>query len=208
MSCPGISKQNGRAKRKLRHILDIVRTLLLSTSLPTPFWGEATLMAVFTINMLPTLILDNCTPHERLFGSIPSYHHLHIFGSTCFVLLQPYERTKLESHSRLCCFLGYEVEQKGYWCYDPISCRLRISSHVVFWEHRLFHEVGKFDMPSFPPFTTLLDIPLSPTPTSNVLLKSTSLEQQSSDALNTALPTSLGSIPSEDPICTPPLDLH
>jgi transposase InsO family protein len=208
LSCPGTSQQNGRAERKLRHILDTVRALLLSTSLPTPFWGEATLTAVYTINRLPTPILDNCTPYERLFGSVPSYHHLRIFGSACFVLLQPHERTKLEPRSRLCCFLGYGVEQKGYRCYDPVSRRLRISRHVVFWEHRLFHEVGKFNMPSFPPFTTLLEIPLSPTPTSNVLPESISLEQQSSDALDATSPTSPGSVPSEDPICTPPPDLR
>jgi transposase InsO family protein len=204
LSCPGTSQQNGRAERKLRHILDTVRALLLSTSLPTPFWGEATLTAVYTINRLPTPILDNCTPHEMLFGSVPSYHHFRVFGSASFVLLQPHERTKLEPRSRMCCFLGYGIEQKGYRCYDPVSRRLRISRHVVFWEHRLFHEVGKFNMPYSPPFTTLLEIPLSPTPTSNVLPESTSLKQQSSDDLDPASPTSPSSVPSEDP----PLDLR
>jgi hypothetical protein len=63
-------------------------------------------------------------------------------------------------------------------------------------------------MPSFPPFTTLLEIPLSPTPTSNVLLESTSLKQQSFDALDATPPMSPGSVPSEDPICTPPPDLR
>ena len=208
LSCPETSQQNGWVERKLRHILDIVRALLLSTSLPIAFWGEATLTAVYTINRLPTPILDNCTPHERLFGSLPSYNHLCVFGFACFVLLQPHERTKLEPRSQLCCFLGYGVEQKGYRWYDPVSHHLRISRHVVFWEHRLFHEVGKFNMPSFPFFTTLLEIPLSPTPTSNVLLESTSLEQQSSDVLNAAPPMSPGSIPSEDPICTPRPDIR
>jgi hypothetical protein len=169
LSCLGTSQQNSRAERKLRHILDTVRALLLFTSLPTSFWGEATLTTVYTINRLPTPNLDNCTPHEKLFGSVPSYHHLRVFGSACFILLQPHERTKLEPHSRLCCFLGYGVEQKGYRCYDPVSCCLRISRHVVFWKHHLFHKVGKFNMPSPLPFTTLFEIPLSPTSTSNVL---------------------------------------
>jgi transposase InsO family protein len=30
LSCPGTSQKNGRAERKLRHILDTVRALLLS----------------------------------------------------------------------------------------------------------------------------------------------------------------------------------
>jgi len=60
LSCPGTSRQNGRAERKLRHILDTVRALLLSSLVPT---------------------------HERLFGSSPTYHQLRVFGSACFVLL-------------------------------------------------------------------------------------------------------------------------
>jgi hypothetical protein len=105
--------------------------------------------------------LAHCTPQERLFGSSPTYHQLRVFGSACFVLLQPHKCTKLEPRSRLCCFLGYGVEQKGYRCYDLVSHCLRISRHVVFWEHKLFHEVGKFSMPFFPPFTALLEMTLS-----------------------------------------------
>jgi hypothetical protein len=100
------------------------------------------------------------------------------------------------------------VEQKGYRNYDPVSCHLCISHHVVFWEHRLFHEVGKFSMPSFTPFTTLLEIHLSPTSTNNVLPESLSIKQQSSNALDTISPTSPSSIPFKDPVCTPPLDLR
>jgi transposase InsO family protein len=107
--CLGTSQQYGRAECKLKHILDIVRALLLSTFVLTPFKGEAILTAVYTINRLPTPILDNCTPHEKLFGSIPSYHQLRVFGYTYFVSLQPHECTKLEPRSQLCCFLGYGV---------------------------------------------------------------------------------------------------
>ena len=55
---------------------------------------------------------------------------------TCFVLLQP--------HSQLCCFLRYGIEQKGYMCYDLIAKWLRISHHVVFWEHKLFYTLSNF----------------------------------------------------------------
>ena len=35
--CPGTFQQNGRAERKLRHILDTIRALLLSAKVPAPF---------------------------------------------------------------------------------------------------------------------------------------------------------------------------
>jgi hypothetical protein len=57
-------------------------------------------------------------------------------------------------------------------------------------------------MPSFIPFITLLEIPLSPTLTSNVLLKSLLLKQHSSDALDAVSPASPSSVPSEDLVYT------
>ena len=142
--CPGTSQQNGRVERKLCHILDTVRALLLFAKVPAPFWGEAALHSVHTINCISSPVIQNQTPYERLFGSPPDYHHLRSFGSACFVLLQPYEHNKLEPRSRLCCFLGYGETQKGYRCYDLVSHRLCISYNVVFWEHRLFVELSHF----------------------------------------------------------------
>jgi transposase InsO family protein len=143
-SCAGTSQQNGRAERKLRHILDTVRALTNAASTPVSFWGEAALTAVYTINRCPSPVVQNTTPYERLFGTAPNYSLLKVFGCVCFVLLQPHERTKLQPCSKLCCFLGYGLEEKGYRCYDPVAKRLRVSRHVVFWEHKMFYSLPSF----------------------------------------------------------------
>ena len=78
------------------------------------------------------------------FWVTPDYHHLRSFCSACFVLLQPHEYNKLVPRLRLCCFLGYGKNQKGYRCYDPISHCLHISRNVVFWEHHSFVELSHF----------------------------------------------------------------
>ena len=44
-SCAGTSQQNGRAERKLRHILDVVHAITLAATTPSSFWGEAALTA-------------------------------------------------------------------------------------------------------------------------------------------------------------------
>jgi hypothetical protein len=165
-SCAGTSQQNGRAERKYRHILDSVRAFLLSASCPEHFWGEAALTAIYTINRLPSLALQNVTPFECLYGTPASYSSLRIFGCTCFVLLQPHKHSKLEPRSRLYCFLGYGIEHKGYRCWDPISQRLRISRHVVFWEHTTFNSLSKFKTCSTPSFFTNPSLPLFPHATS------------------------------------------
>lgn len=48
------------------------------------------------------------------------------------------------------CFLGYGIEHKGYRCWDPLSKRLRISQHVIFWEQKMFSSMPEFHLPSIP----------------------------------------------------------
>jgi len=166
-SCPYTSQQNGRAERKHRHILDSVRAMLISASCPERAWGEAALTAVYIINRLPSSVLGNVSPFERLYLTTPDYKSIKVFCCVCFVLLQPHEYTKLEPRARLCCFLGYGTEYKGYRCWDPISQRIRISRHVVFWEHIMFSSLSKFKLiPSTStPLFTNPDVDLFPNDT-------------------------------------------
>ncbi|KAJ9558092.1 hypothetical protein OSB04_012706 [Centaurea solstitialis] len=99
---------------------------------PERFWGEAAFTAVYTINRHPTPTLKHKSPYEVLYGVSPAYELLKVWGCACFVQLQSHEYNKLEPRGRLCCFLGYGIEHKGYCCWDPISKRLRISRHVTF----------------------------------------------------------------------------
>ena len=74
--CPYTSQQSGRAERKHRHILNVIRTLLISASLPKRFWGEAALTAVYTINCIPSPTTHNKSPFELLYGQTPNYSSL------------------------------------------------------------------------------------------------------------------------------------
>ena len=136
--CPYTSQQNVRAERKLHHILDVVRTFLISASVLERFWGEAALTAVYTINRLLSPTTHKKSPFELLYEKLSEYSSLRVFGCVCFVFLLSHERNKLEPRSRLYCFLGYGISQKGFPYYDLISRRLRISRHVEFWEHQTF----------------------------------------------------------------------
>ena len=121
-----------------------MHTLLISASLPERFWGEAALTAVYTINRIPSPTTHNKSPFELLYDQTPDYSSLRVFGCACFISLSPRERTKLQPRTRLCCFLGYGVSQKGFRCYDPISHRLCVSRHIEFWEHRPFTSLQQF----------------------------------------------------------------
>ena len=153
-SCLGTSQQNGRAERKHKHILEIVRSLLIFASCPERFWGEAALTAVYAINRIPSIVINNKSPYKRLYGISPNYHQLKVFGCDCFILLQPNERTELEPCACLCCFLRYDIKHKGYQYWSPISKRLRISGHV-FWKHKCFHLCYLFIISLNHPLTSL-----------------------------------------------------
>ena len=114
-SCPLTPRQNGVAKRKNRHLLDVVRTLLIEFCVPSHFWCEALSTAVYLINRLPSPTLIDDSPYFRLFAHAPNYSNLHIFGCVCFVHLPAHERNKLTTQSAKCAFLGYVGTQKGFY---------------------------------------------------------------------------------------------
>lgn len=62
--CPHAFEQNGHTERKPRHVLDMVRLLLLSTSIPEHFLGEASLIVVYIINWVPSPTILNKFPYD------------------------------------------------------------------------------------------------------------------------------------------------
>jgi histone deacetylase 1/2 len=119
VSCPHAHQQNGSAERKHRHIVEMGLTLLAHASMPLKFWDEAFLAAVYIINRLPTKVLANDTPINRLYHHTPDYTHLRIFGCACWPNLRPYNDHKLQFRSKQCVFLGYSNLHKGFKCLDP-----------------------------------------------------------------------------------------
>jgi len=75
-SCVDKPQQNGRVERKHRHLLEISRALRFHAHLPLKFWGDCVLTATYIINTLPTKVLKNVTPYEKLLKKTPSYHHM------------------------------------------------------------------------------------------------------------------------------------
>jgi hypothetical protein len=142
--------------------LDVARTLLLKSSVPSKFWVEALSTAVYLINRLPSQVLNFDSPYYRLYHQHPSYLNLHTFGCVCFVHLPSYERHKLSAQSVKCAFMGYSISHKGYVCYDPCSNKIRISRNVVFFENQYFFSTHLESLPEIsilPCFDELSPLP-------------------------------------------------
>jgi transposase InsO family protein len=134
VSCPHTHQQNGSAERKHRHIVETGLALLAHAQMPLKFWDTAFLTASYLINRIPTRVIDNTCPLERLFHVSPNYSLLRIFGCACWPHLRPYNKHKLSFRSKQCVFIGYSSLHKGYKCLDPDSGRVYISRDVKFDE--------------------------------------------------------------------------
>lgn len=113
-TCPYTLQQNGRVEIKLKHLLQITRTLLFQVNLPSKFWGEALLHAIFLINRIPSQILDWKSPFEILFKEPPDINEIKTFGSLCFASNLLANRSKLDPKAFKCIFLGYPQNQNGF----------------------------------------------------------------------------------------------
>lgn len=147
-SPPHTPEHNGVAERKHRHIVEMSLTLLHQSSLPTTYWTYAFATAVYLINRLPLLVLQQLSPYAKFFQKEPNYLKLRIFGCACYPWLRPYAKHKLDLRSLPCIFLGYSLTQSAYLCLHQPTGRIYTSRHVKFDETQF---LCKPSSPSAPP---------------------------------------------------------
>ena len=134
-TCPYTSQQNGVAERKHRHLLDMVRTLLLAMRVPQYLWCEAVLTTTYLVNRLPSAALGGAIPLQRLtpaadLFSLPP----RVFGCTAFVQDHTPGLSKLAPRAQKGVFVGYSQTQKGYCVYFPSRRQYATSADVTFHE--------------------------------------------------------------------------
>jgi hypothetical protein len=76
-------------------MLETAHALMIASFVPPHFWAEAISTATYLINIQPSSSLQGGISFERLYGKMPDYSSLRLFGCVCYVLLAPRERTKL-----------------------------------------------------------------------------------------------------------------
>lgn len=99
------------------------------------YWPYSFATSIVLINRLPIETLNLKSPWEVLFDTTPTYTSFKIFGCSCYPLLRPYNKHKLDLRSKECVFLGYASHSKGYFCLDTSNNKLLISRNVVFDEN-------------------------------------------------------------------------
>ena len=75
---------NGVAERSNWTLLDMVRSMMIRTSLPIAFWGYALETGAHILNLVPTKKVSK-TPHEMWTGKAPSLAHNKVWGCEAFL---------------------------------------------------------------------------------------------------------------------------
>ena len=166
-SCASTSQQNGRAERKLRYIFFMLFVLLLLPLLLLLSFGGELLLLPFTPSidvLLPLfkikLLMICCLV------LLPPMTYLESLDMSVLFFFKIMKETNFSLVLVCVVFLGMELVKKGYRCYDLISKRLRVSRHVVFWEHKMFYQLPHVSVSPIPSIEPLLDLFPEESPTS------------------------------------------
>ncbi|KAL4387612.1 hypothetical protein GQ457_09G018470 [Hibiscus cannabinus] len=135
---PGTPQWNGVSERRNRTLLDMVRSMMSHTDLPTSFWGYALETTAFTLNSVPSKSVQE-TPHEMWNGKCPNMSFMKVWGCKAYVKHQM--STKLETKSQKCTFVGYPKEIKGYYFYN--ENKVFVARTGVFLEKEFLSNKGK-----------------------------------------------------------------
>ena len=214
-TCPYTSQQNGVAKRKHRHLLDMVRTLLLAMRVPQYLWCEAVLSATYLVNRLPSAALGGAVPLQRLtptadIFSLPP----RVFGCTAFVQDHTPGLSKLAPRARKGVFVGYSRTQKGYRIYFPDQHQYVTSADVTFHEDVPYFsstqsadDISSSSLPPSVSATTISDLPvlMSPSSSAPVSLPDVSPSSASVPSLSEVDPPSSPTVlATSSPLPSPP----
>jgi hypothetical protein len=127
---PDAHAQNGRVERVHLTILNLVRTLLLDSKLPTPFGAEAASYACYMRNHTPCGPKGEI-PDDKWCGKQKSHDHLHPFGQKAFYRFAK-SSSKLSARYTAGIVLGYVEGTTNYRVWDKNQPKAIITRDVAF----------------------------------------------------------------------------
>lgn len=116
-SCIYTPQQNEIVERRHRSLLEAARSLMFQSSLPLKFWPYS-ILTTWMLNRTPTRVLAWRSPYAVLHGKVPDYNMFRPFGSLAYAINHVVHKSKFDSRSIKCIFLGYDAFHKGFLLFD------------------------------------------------------------------------------------------
>ena len=119
---PAYTKEpNGFFERINRTLLNIVRSLLITSNLPKYLWGEALEAAVYIYNRTPHSGINFISPYEAKMAIKPDLGNIKIWGSTVYYKIKDINLSKLDPRAQRGILVGYGTDSHNYKIYNLIK---------------------------------------------------------------------------------------
>jgi transposase InsO family protein len=109
---PYTPHQNGVAEKMNRMFMDKERSMFSGARLTQEFWVEAVDTTKYLVNMSPSSMLVDMTPHEVFYDNNPLVSHLKVFFYDAFVHVPKEKRSNLKKKEFKCISIGYKEGMK------------------------------------------------------------------------------------------------
>ncbi|GJZ61295.1 reverse transcriptase domain-containing protein [Tanacetum coccineum] len=107
-------QQNGVAERKNKTLIEVARTMLTDSLLPTVFWDEAVNTACYVLNRVLVTKPHNKTPYELIIGGPPSISFMRPFGCPVTILNTLDPLYKFDEKAEEGFLVGYKSSDETY----------------------------------------------------------------------------------------------
>ncbi|GKB20009.1 putative ribonuclease H-like domain-containing protein [Tanacetum coccineum] len=128
-------QQNGVAERKNRTLIEVVRTMLADSKLPTTFWAEAVNTACYVQNRLLVIKPQNKTPYELFLGRKLALSFMRPFGCLVTILNTIDHLGKFDGKADEWFFVGYSTNSKAFRVFNSRTRIVEENLHVQFSEN-------------------------------------------------------------------------
>nr|GEY08256.1 hypothetical protein [Tanacetum cinerariifolium] len=163
-SNPRTPQQNRIAERKNKTLIEVAKTMLVDSKLPTMFWTEAVRTACYVLNRVFVTSPHNKTPYALLTGNIPTVSHFKPFGCHVTILNTSDHLGKFDGKADEGYIVGYSASNKAYRVYNVSNKRVEKTINLWFFKDKpnvqgLGHECVQESQPIDTPGDKLDDSP-------------------------------------------------
>ncbi|GKE20444.1 putative ribonuclease H-like domain-containing protein [Tanacetum coccineum] len=111
-------QHNGVTERKNRTLIEVARTMLTDSLLPTVFWAKAVNTACYVLNRVLVTKPHNKTPYKLIIGRAPSISFMRPFGCPVTILNTLDPLGKFDGKAEEGFLVGYSVNSKAFRIFD------------------------------------------------------------------------------------------
>jgi len=106
-SCVNTPQKIYIVEKKHGNLLNVARALMIQSYLPKIYWSYSVIRVAHIINMLPTHVLNDFSPHE-IYKAPPDFNRLKVFGSLCYASTLSTNKSKFDLRASKCVFIGFK----------------------------------------------------------------------------------------------------